>query len=236
MRLTQRALGTIVTSLGVATFVVGLWLNVRADATPDGDQVPAKILAAHPSRFWILDGAEMDVEYTVGAKDYRTTLTQSRLGLHDYFPKHLNVYVDPADPTQVGTLEGYVSDGLQAWLARVPLVLSVLIMAIGTAVTPHKQRAAAPVAKELDELLYEETPGEFDLVVRGYDRVQVNLFMQAAKWALSHVDDPSRPEVLDELQNTRFDVVLRGFDRDQVDRYVADVRRDLGLAHEATTD
>jgi DivIVA domain-containing protein len=235
MQLTKARPWTIVTWLGVAIFVGGLWLNLRVEATPDGDEVPAKILAVHPSRLWIFDGAEVDVEYTVGNKDYRTTLTQSRLMVGDHFPKYLNVYVDRADPTRVGTIEGYISDGAQAWLARVPLILSVPIMAIGMALAPPRRRAPPPGAKG-DELMNEEVRGEFDLVVWGYDRAQVNVFVQSAEWALSHVDDARRPQVLDEVRNPRFDAVLRGFDRQQVDRYVAQVQRDLGIIRDEATD
>src|SRR5262245_54979067 len=226
MRLPKGRPGTIVTWLGVAMFVGGLWLNLRVDTTPDGDEVPAKVLAVHPSRLWIIDGAEMDIEYTVGNKDYHTTLTQSRLALRDYFPKHLNVYVDRADPTRVGTIEGYISDGTQAWLARVPLVLSVPLMAVGMALSPSRRRTPAPVAKR-EEPVSEAALGQFDLVVWGYDRDQVDLFVQSASWALSDVDN-APPGVLDDVRNPRFNKVPRGFDPQQVDRYVAQVQRDLG--------
>lgn len=236
MHLPKGRPGTIVTWLGVAMFVGGLWLNLRVDTTPGGDEVPAKILAVHPSRLWIFDGAEMDVEYTVGNKDYRTTLTQSRLVVRDYFPKHLYVYVDRDDPTSVGTIEGYISDGTRAWLARVPLILSVPIMAVGMALAPSRRRTPPPPGEKLDELIDEGVLDEFDLVVWGYDRAQVNAFVQAAQWALSHVDDTRRPQVLDEVRNPRFEAVLRGFDRQQVDRYVAQVQRDLGLVRDEASD
>ncbi len=202
----MRAAGIMVTWLGGATFAAGLWFNLRADVTPSGEQTPAAIVATHPSRLWILDGADIDVEYAWGGKDYRTTLTQSRLVLHDAFPKHLNVFVDPADPTHVGTLEGYISDGGQAWLARVPLVLSVPIIAIGMAIAPPRTHSTPPARKP------DEPPvvTQFDVVVRGYDRNQVNEFVQAVR--------ESAP-----LPDVHFDVVIRGFDREQVDRYVASV-------------
>jgi DivIVA domain-containing protein len=229
MRLSMRVMATIVTSLGVAIFVAGLWLNLRADATPDGEQVPAKIVAVYPSRLWIFDGAEMDVEYTLGSKIYRARLTQSRWQVPDYFPKHLNVYIDPTDPTNVSTIEGYISDGFGAWLARVPLIFGVPIMAMGSALTPRRRRVV-PEGHQLDELLNVEVIGDFDVVVRGYDRMQVSLFVQSAQWAVSHADDVNRQDVLDEIRNARFDVVLRGFDRRQVDRYVAEARNSLNVA------
>jgi DivIVA domain-containing protein len=63
------------------------------------------------------------------------------------------------------------------------------------------------------------TPAEFrgfDVVLRGYDRDQVDRYLEA----LSQADSPMAPPA--------FRVVLRGYDRRQVDARIKDVLRDRG--------
>jgi DivIVA domain-containing protein len=63
-------------------------------------------------------------------------------------------------------------------------------------------------------------PIEFDVVLRGYDRRQVDAVVQRAALALGSSDPALRAAVRDELRSTRLNITLRGFDRLQVDTFV----------------
>jgi DivIVA domain-containing protein len=58
---------------------------------------------------------------------------------------------------------------------------------------------------------------EFRVVLRGYDRSQVDLMIQRVGAALASTDPGLRARVSDEVRAVQFAVVLRGFDRHQVD-------------------
>jgi DivIVA domain-containing protein len=62
---------------------------------------------------------------------------------------------------------------------------------------------------------------EFDIVVRGYDRMAVDSALEAAHRAAQSDDPAVREAAAQELHKADFPVTLRGYARDQVDTYIA---------------
>ncbi|MEU0488468.1 DivIVA domain-containing protein [Nocardiopsis sp. NPDC006139] len=82
------------------------------------------------------------------------------------------------------------------------------------------------------------TVPDFDIVLRGYDRVQVADLAHRALAALSagtgappaaRAPEGGEPITSAELASARFDVVLRGYDRTQVGDWMDGVARELAL-------
>ncbi|MCY9786204.1 DivIVA domain-containing protein [Nocardiopsis sp. EMB25] len=67
---------------------------------------------------------------------------------------------------------------------------------------------------------------EFDVVLRGYHRTQVDEAVGRARAALSGDPSPT-PITAGQLRATLFDVVLRGYDRAQVEAYFQQLTDDL---------
>jgi DivIVA domain-containing protein len=67
----------------------------------------------------------------------------------------------------------------------------------------------------------------FDVVLRGYDRVQVDEVVQLVGAALRDATPPTREQARAAVGAARFSVVLRGYDRTQVDAYLAGAARQL---------
>jgi DivIVA domain-containing protein len=61
---------------------------------------------------------------------------------------------------------------------------------------------------------------EFAVVLRGYDRAQVDATIEAGRAAAVHGSDDERSAARAMLTDVTFDVVLRGYDRIQVDAAV----------------
>lgn len=86
---------------------------------------------------------------------------------------------------------------------------------------------------------------EFDVILRGYDRVQVTdlayrvfAALSAATGAAPPVEVPegTRPITSAELSAARFDVVLRGFDRTQVTDWIDGLARELARVESRNGD
>jgi DivIVA domain-containing protein len=60
----------------------------------------------------------------------------------------------------------------------------------------------------------------FTVVVRGYDRAQVDAVLERVRAALASTDPAARAAVREELGRTAFQVRLRGYDRMEVDDYL----------------
>lgn len=73
---------------------------------------------------------------------------------------------------------------------------------------------------------------DFTVVLRGYDRDQVDRLLAQADAALSSLDEALRASTRELLQRPQLVVVLRGYARDEVDDAVRDRLRSLG----STTD
>jgi DivIVA domain-containing protein len=61
---------------------------------------------------------------------------------------------------------------------------------------------------------------EFDLVLRGYDRLRVEDMVQRGAAAAASTDPTLRASTCQELRSVRFSVVLRGYARQQVDTFM----------------
>ena len=61
---------------------------------------------------------------------------------------------------------------------------------------------------------------EFDLALRGYDRLQVDDMMQRAEAAAASTDPALRARTCHELRSVQFSVVLRGYKRPEVDHFL----------------
>ncbi|MEU4623650.1 DivIVA domain-containing protein [Actinoplanes sp. NPDC023801] len=69
---------------------------------------------------------------------------------------------------------------------------------------------------------------DFTVVLRGYDRAQVDSVIGQGFDALDEGSGPAkRAAARDALRAASFDVVLRGYDRDQVDKAVRKLRGEL---------
>jgi DivIVA domain-containing protein len=63
-------------------------------------------------------------------------------------------------------------------------------------------------------------PVSFAVVLRGYDRTEVDLMVRRVNEALASDDLAVRASVSKELRECAFPVRLRGYDRIQVDEYL----------------
>jgi DivIVA domain-containing protein len=70
-------------------------------------------------------------------------------------------------------------------------------------------------------------PYDFTVVLRGYDRPQVDRVLTDAEAAASTGDESVRAAAREALTNVSFTVVLRGYDRQQVDQQVSRLRQVL---------
>jgi DivIVA domain-containing protein len=68
---------------------------------------------------------------------------------------------------------------------------------------------------------------DFSVVLRGYDRAQVDKVLNPAVTALDSGDARQRAAARDALHSSAFDVVLRGYDRAQVEEAVETLEREL---------
>jgi DivIVA domain-containing protein len=68
---------------------------------------------------------------------------------------------------------------------------------------------------------------EFDLALRGYDRLQVDVMVQRAEVASASTDPALRARTCQELRSVQFAVVLRGYQRAQVDSFLKAVSAEL---------
>ncbi|MFD6095444.1 DivIVA domain-containing protein [Nocardiopsis flavescens] len=84
---------------------------------------------------------------------------------------------------------------------------------------------------------------DFDIILRGYDRVQVtDLLHRAIVTLAAGTGERPRAEIpagttavtAAELASARFDVVLRGYDRTQVAGWIEDLARDIALLEART--
>lgn len=69
---------------------------------------------------------------------------------------------------------------------------------------------------------------DFTVVLRGYERLEVDELLAAADRALASRSMPFRASVRTALRGAAFTVVLRGYDRGQVDQRVRDLVAQLG--------
>lgn len=69
---------------------------------------------------------------------------------------------------------------------------------------------------------------DFRVVLRGYDRLQVDALIQRVGVAMTSTDPGLRAQVRDEVRTVQFDVVLRGFDRREVDGALERLAAELG--------
>ena len=60
----------------------------------------------------------------------------------------------------------------------------------------------------------------FTVVLRGYDRAQVDAVLERIRVALASTDPAARAAVREELSRNAFQVRLRGYDRIEVDDYL----------------
>lgn len=68
---------------------------------------------------------------------------------------------------------------------------------------------------------------DFTVVLRGYDRTQVDKILNPALDALDSTDPRQRAAARDALRDSAFDVVLRGYDRAQVEAAMETLQREL---------
>ncbi len=71
---------------------------------------------------------------------------------------------------------------------------------------------------------------DFTIVLRGYEKREVDGVLDRARKALAGFDETQRVAARTELQNTSFTVALRGYDRDQVHKAVEKLLRRFGAA------
>jgi DivIVA domain-containing protein len=62
---------------------------------------------------------------------------------------------------------------------------------------------------------------EFTIVLRGYDRDQVNDLIRRANRALGSPDPAARAEMQGELRHAAIPIRMRGYDRSEVDKRLA---------------
>ena len=72
----------------------------------------------------------------------------------------------------------------------------------------------------MTDIRFQPANPEFVVVLRGYDRAQVDAAVRLAHEALVSGDRVRCAEAVAELGGTAFDVRLRGYDRSQVDGYL----------------
>jgi cell division septum initiation protein DivIVA len=65
-----------------------------------------------------------------------------------------------------------------------------------------------------------QTPPDFTIGLRGYDRQQVDALVQRATEALSSADERLRATAREALAEPTLLVRMRGYDREQVDTYL----------------
>jgi len=68
---------------------------------------------------------------------------------------------------------------------------------------------------------------EFEVVLRGYDRAEVDAVVQRVEEALNSDSAEVRASVRQELRGLSFSVRLRGYDRPQVDSYIREASSQL---------
>ncbi len=68
---------------------------------------------------------------------------------------------------------------------------------------------------------------EFEVVLRGYDRTEVDGAIQLIEEALDSDSDEERASVRQELRDLKFTVRFRGYDRAQVDSYLREASSQL---------
>lgn len=68
---------------------------------------------------------------------------------------------------------------------------------------------------------------EFDIVIRGYDRAEVDQVVQRLEEALNCDSAEVRASLRQELRHLSFTVRLRGYDRRQVDSYIREASSQL---------
>jgi DivIVA domain-containing protein len=72
---------------------------------------------------------------------------------------------------------------------------------------------------------------EFHVVLRGYDRPQVDALLQRAGEAVQSTDPALRASVAARLRDPKLSVVLRGYDRLEVDGVLERLSAVLGTVH-----
>lgn len=77
------------------------------------------------------------------------------------------------------------------------------------------------------------TGNEFSVVLRGYDRVEVDALIERAGGAIQSSESALRAAVRDELRAARLTVRLRGYDRGQVDGVLRRYAEQLDRPHGA---
>jgi DivIVA domain-containing protein len=70
------------------------------------------------------------------------------------------------------------------------------------------------------DIRFQAADPDFVIVLRGYDRAQVDAAVRVAHDALLSGDSATCAEAATDLAGIAFDVRLRGYDRNQVDDYL----------------
>jgi DivIVA domain-containing protein len=71
------------------------------------------------------------------------------------------------------------------------------------------------------------TPPGFQVVLRGYDRAQVDALVASVEETLKSTNPAVRSQALELLGKATFRVSMRGYDRFQVDAYIEQARTSL---------